>query len=356
MANKFGKKHLATGHWSSPWRTVRAMQVPEKIRVWLQDKLITRGRWVDLYLPVSASTPGVVGCTCVKNTTDSSDRACMTCYGTKFAPGFVKFLHQTQFWCSAEHASFTLTNTQPSTAKKANVIVLGEDQTAGTVETTDKAFANENAIDWELQLVAYKRATGSTIALEFSTDGGTSWTPVTLTETTPGPGLSGIIAGSALSGTGNVRFRVTMTRVATTDLTPAFEIVRMRRVRAEDENRETIRRRPDHVTGRILILRPWVNETESLEPGRGRQIEHLSDRTWTSPLDFFDTSLTPDTYACRVDDAVGPHPFYVFASGIQQGTRYVITKMAYNDQFGIFTHQFFDDRRAQEGEAYFLAW
>lgn len=332
------------------------MQVPEKIRVWLQDKLITRGRWVDLYLPVSASTPGVIGCTCVKNTTDSSDRACMTCYGTKYAPGFVKFLHQTQFWCSAEHTLFTLINAQASTAKKANVIMLSEGQLTGTIETTDKTFDNVNALAWEIQLVAYKRAAGTTFTLEFSTDTGTSWTPVTVTENAPGAGYTGTIAGSALYGTGNVRFRVTMTRSAASAQTPMFEIIRLRRARAEDENQETIRRRPDHVTGRILILRPWVQEQDSIEPGRGRLMEHVGDRTWTAPLDFFDASLVPDTPLCRIDDYAGPHPFYVFSSGIQQGTRYVIVKMNYNDQFGIFTHQFFDDRRAQDGENYALVW
>jgi hypothetical protein len=130
----------------------------------------------------------------------------------------------------------------------------------------------------------------------------------------------------------------------------------MRRPMIENENEMIIRTRPDHVTGRILILRPWVAEQDSLEPGRGRIIDHLGDRTWTAPLDFFDSSLAHDTPACRIDDAFGPHPFYQFSSGIQAGTRYVLTKVNYNDQFGVFTHQLFDDRRAQDGENYWLVW
>ena len=69
-----------------------------------------------------------------------------------------------------------------------------------------------------------------------------------------------------------------------------------------------------------------------------------------------DTLLVADTPACRIDDTLGPHPFYQFATGIQSDTRYAITKVSYNDQFGIFTQQSLDDRRVQDGEPYWLVW
>lgn len=357
IGNKLARSHLAAGHWGSPWRRVQLEQAAEKVRVWLQDKLITRGRWVELYLPVQASTPGVVPCTCAKNTTDVADHACLSCFGTKNVPGMLKVLHDTLFWCSAEDTSFALTNCEISTTKKVNVIVLSEGQTSGTIETQDKVFENVSNGDWQLKFDAYRRANGSAVALEFSTDLGATWTPIALTAVaTPGLGFVGTLSGLDAPGTGNIRFRVTMTRVSASDVTPAFEILRMRRVRTEDTNRQIARVRPDYVDGRVLILRPWVQEQDVLEPGRGRLTEHQGEKTWTAPLDFFDKSLTRDTPACRVEDTAGLHAFYILSSGVQGNTRYVITKVSYNEQLGLFTQQWFDDRRAQDRETYSLIW
>lgn len=354
MPNKFNRQHPAVGVWSSPWRFIRAHRIPEKIRVMHQDKLIARGRWVGLYLPVTSTTTGVVACTCVKDTTQAAETSCLSCYGTKFAPGFLKFLHHTQFWSSAEHASFALSNTSILTTRKAHAIVLSPGQVSGTVTTQDKAFSNVAGLDYSLQLIAYRRSVGATLTLEFSTNAGGTWTPVALTDQPEG--YTGTILGVGLTGTGNVRFRLTMTRAAATDPSPAFEILRVRRVASENENPSVIRQRPDHVPGSILVLRPWVNERESLEAGRGRVLEHLNDKTWTAPLDFFHVGLTHDTPSCRIDPTQGPHPFYRYASGVQGGTNYVLISASFNEQFGIFTHQSFDDRRAQDGEPISSVW
>lgn len=350
---------LAPGYWSSPWRFLQTTRSAEKVRVLLQDKLIARGRWVYLFTPTGASTPGSVPCTCTKNTTDSADQSCLTCHGTKFAPGFQRFLAENRFWCSAEASSFlALTNTVVSTAKKANLLVLVDGQLTGTIVTQDKPFDNAPAANWEVKLEAYRRATGETFTLEYSRNAGVSWTSVVLTEVpTPGFGFTATILGGALAGSGNLRWRVTMTRLSIDDPTPAFEIVRLRRVLTERENRQTIIHRPDHIAGTILVLQPWVTEVNSLEPGRGHLIEHDGQRTWTSPLDFFDTTFTHDTPPCRVVDTFGPHAFYSYSSGVQLGTRYVLTKLYFNEKMGLFTHMYFDDRRAQELEApYSFVW
>jgi len=357
VANKFNRRHLAVGHWASPWRFTQAHQIAEKIRVTLQDKLITRGRWVELYQPVMPGHPGAVACTCTKDTTETADYACLTCHGAKFAPGYLKFLHDTHFWCSAEHASFALNNVEVATTKKGHMLQLAPGQLTGTITSSEKTYSNAPGLPYEVKLEAYRRATGSTFALHASTNGGTTWTAVALTEVpSPGHGFVGVIPPEVLPATGSVRFRVTMSRVAVTDLAPVFEIVRIRRPLIEHENPEILRVRPDHSPGHVLILRPWVQEQDSLESGRGRIVEHLSDQTWTAPLDFFHRGLTPDTPACRIDSDVGPHPFYAFSSGVQAATRYALTQIRYNDQLGIFTHQYFTDRRTQRGEAYHLVW
>lgn len=349
------KHHTAIGVWGSPYRRTRLEQVSSRIRVLLQDKLVTGGKYVGLWLPVTPTTPGVVPCTCTKNTTDSADRACQSCFGAKFCPGFLKFLHQTLFWSSAETSLFTLTNAEIVTTKKAHVIMPISGNTTATIITQNKAYSNPDSVDWELKFDAYRRATGGTFTLEFSIDSGGSWTPIVLTEVpNPGHGFTGSILGTTLTGVGTVMFRVTMTRALGTDLPPAFEIIRLRRKLPERENLQLIRQRPDHQVGSILILKSWSQEVDALDPGRGRLIDHQNHTTWTSPLDFFDTTIAMNTPPCRIDEAFGPHPFYEFTSGIQQTTRYVITQVNYNDCFeNRFTWQGFIDRRSQEfGENY----
>ena len=357
---KFARKHLAVGAWKNPWKIVELTQVSARIRVLLQDKLLTRGEWAELYLPVGEDTPGAVACTCVKETSRAADRECLTCFGASYAPGYLKFMHQTLFWCSAEDSSFTLTNCVASTAKKANLIGITTGQTTATIVTQDKAFTNPTDIDWSLELITYRRTTGGTFTLEYSTDAGTTYFPVTLTEVTGvnAVGFTGSIDGQELSSSGSIRFRITMTRLLAGDLSPFFEILRLRRITRENESKVFYRpRKQDFRPGHILILKPWMQEQGSLEAGRGQLVDHTGDRTWTAPLDFFDTSLTHDTPSCRVDDQLGAHAFYKYTGGVQEGTRYVLTKTYISEKLGHFTHQFFDDRRAQKHELpYSYVW
>jgi hypothetical protein len=155
---------------------------------------------------------------------------------------------------------------------------------------------------------------------------------------------------------GTIRFRVTLARATVADLSPTFEILRMRRVSSECQNPRLYNDRPDGQPGQILILRPQVQEQDSLDPMRGRFVEHLGDKAWTAPLDLFNLDIRRDTPEAMVDEYLGPHPFYRFSSGIQVNTLYVITRRVFNDGMGLFTQQWFDDRRAQDGEPYWLVW
>lgn len=367
MAQKVTGYANAVGNWSNPWKRIEADQTPAKVRAWLTDKLIARGKLVGLWLPVDASTEGVVACTCVKDTTETGDRRCLTCYGTKFAPGYLKFMHDTNFWCSAEADDFTLTDVEVSTLKKVNVLTLVDGATTGIIETQDKTFANPRLVDWTLRLDAFTRSVDATLTLEWSINAGDDWNAVTLTAPATGAyGHTGTIDAVDIFDpddvdevpltTGDIRFRVTMTRASADDLTPAFEILRMRRTTPENNNRLIVRNRPDYSAGKVLILRTWVQEQDSLEANRGRVTEHQADRAWTAPLDWFNTALTAETSAVRVKDAAGPHPFYEYSSGAQAGTRYAVVSVSYNEQYGIFTHQALNDRRTQDGEHYWLVY
>lgn len=339
---KYNRKNKAVGVWATPRRPVVLRQTAEAIRVLLQDKLLMMGKYVSLYLPVTADTPGVVACTCVKDTTQSADKTCRSCYGCHYCPGFTKFLHETQFWCSAEFSSFTVTtNVVVDTKLKPNRVKITDGQTSGTFTTQTKTFTQDadDLQDFEIHTDAYNRTSTSTIALEVSVNGG-AFTSVAVDGTITAPSVGGTF-----------QFRVTMTRAAAADPSPMFEIIRVRRVLTENENEQIIRRRDDHVAGSLLLLQPWIADADSLDPNRGLLLDHVGNRAWTAPLDFFDESLTHDTIPCRVDDALGNHPFYEYSSGVQESVRYAIVKTYVSEKLHIFTHQYFDDRRIQANEA-----
>lgn len=350
MPNKLDGFPGAVGYWgNSPWYRARCEQVAAKTRVLLQDKLITRGKPAWLYQPVRLGDAGVVACTCVKDTTKSNDRPCQQCYGVGLAPGYVRFMHPTVHFTAAESASYTLTQVVVSTDFKPHNFQLAAGAVAGTIETQDKAYSNPDSDTWDTHVVQYLREPGgaNTVAVEFSTDSGANWFA-----------LSAINGANQPVGTGTLRFRVTLTRTSAAVRSPVFEAVRARFLRTNDYSRAVLAANGDVAAGQVLVLRPWVQEQAQSDTGRGVDIEWMGDRSWTAPLDFFDTTLTRDTPACRVDDeAAGPHPFYEYVTGIKDGDRIVLTALKWNEEFGMFTHQSFDERRAQADEQpYGVVW
>jgi hypothetical protein len=326
------------------------------------------GRPVFLWQPVLPETPGVVACTCDKNTTQNADYKCMSCHGVRFTPGYLKFLHETVHFSSAEAGSFTLTTAQLDLTKKPNRVIIAPGSTTGTIVTSDKAFVNPTSADWELELAAYRKTTGDTVSLEFSTDGGATYHVVALTPTIVGPptAVSGsfFVFRGALTGafkpigTGTLRFRITLTRVsATTPESPSFEIVRARHVRRADVN-PVLFQRPTYLAGQILLLKTWEAEVVQRIVAQGRTIEHEGDRSWTSPLDFFDLSLTHDIPPCALDDReAGPHPFFEYSSGVRLNQRYAMKTVSLDSTIdNILTHQSFTERRTQFGELYAAVW
>lgn len=363
MSHKFGGARGAVGYWGgSPNKRVRCEQTPEKIRVQEQDKLLTNGRPVFLYLPVSnleqselnelINGNSLVDCTCEKETTSTSDHRCSSCYGVKKIPGYVRFLTETVFFSSAEVSNYTLTQTRIDRNLKPNRIGLATGEVTGTIVTNDKPYTNPNSDDWDFDTNDFIRdaAQASTFTYEFSTDAGGTYFPIADINGTNKP-----------TGTGTLRFRITMTRPAAADRNPFWEVLRLRRLRSEDVNQFVVRSMssdPDFRSGHILVARTWAMERTIRDAGRGLNTDHAGDKAWTSPLDFFDTSITPDTLPAAITDREsGPHPFYECQWGIRKGQdRYALYQESYNEQLLIFTHQAFFDRLVQRNEAYHLVW
>lgn len=342
MSGKVPNYRSAYGYWGrSTYKRVQAEQTSGKIRALLQDKLLTRGVPAWLYLPVTATTPGVATCTCVKDTNRANDRPCNECYGIGLVPGYTRAMHETVFFGASEVGTFTLASTFVDQRIKPHRILLSAGATSGTIETPDKTYTNTDSDAWETGLDAFIRDSGNTVTAEFSTDFGGTWTDVADINTTNTP-----------VGSGSIRFRITLTRAAATDRSPAFEIIRARHVNSGAYNETHILDVREGVSrGQILVLRPWIQEQAQSDTGRGLTVDWMGDRSWTMPLDFFDTTVTADTPAARISDQkAGPHPFYEYASGIKTGDRVVMTSFKYNEEFGIFTHQSFDERKAQPNE------
>jgi len=359
MAAKLPGFSNAVGYWGNdPNCRLRADQTAAKVRVLLQDQLRLNGKPAALWLPVAPTTAGVVACTCDKDTSQNSDFKCMTCFGMRYAPGFLKFGYSTLHFSSAEASSFTLTTAALDLRKKPNRIQISSGATSAIIETQDKAFDNPAGDDWEVELLAYRRTSGDTFTLEWSIDAGSTWYTVALTD---GPlyGFRGALTGIGKPvGTGTLRFRVTLTRTsASTPESPTFEIVRARHVRSRDVN-SALLSRPDYNAGKILVLKTWDQEFVAREVARGRTVDHLGDRLMTTPLDFFDTSVTRDTPAAAVDDReAGAHPFFEYTTGVRASQRYAIHAINLDVTIGdIFTHQSFSERRVQDGELYWYVF
>jgi hypothetical protein len=357
----------AVGYWGrDPHCRLTQEETAQKERALLQDQLRTNGHPVTLWQPIQSSgdliTPGIVPCTCRKDTTQNSDTKCLSCYGMQFVPGFLKFMHETIFFSSAEAASFLIVGGNVDITKKPNRIQIAPGQTNATIITTDKAYVNPTNEDWEIELEVFRRSPGDTNPqLDFSTDGGVTYHNIPLI-TAPSPpematsGFRGTIGPSPSKpiGSGVIRFRIILFRAsATSPEAPTFEILRARHPQPNNFNPILLQRK-DMSVGQILILKTWDVELVSRLVVAGRTVDYQGDRSWTAPLDFYDLSLTMDTPPCALDDrGAGIHPFFEYASGVRLARRFAIEQVSLDATVNsTLVQQVFSERRIQAGEIY----
>lgn len=338
----------ADGYWGEGvHQRIQNEEIAGKIRVLHQDKIVgTQSPPVALYLPVVA--PDGDACTCTKETAPRGESRCRTCHATKRAPGYRRFLHETVYACSSATSGWTLTNVVLDTEIKPHRLRLADAALTGTIVTTDRAYSNTDLVNWTSEVVAYAMVATDTILVEFSTDAGATWTAI-----------AGLNGAARPNGAGVVRFRITLTRLALETESPCFEIVRIRHPVPSRLPVEMRVLRPEIGPGDILILRTWAVSQTGLTMTAARQTDHAADRSWTLPLDFFDSTITRDTPTAGIvdnEEEQAAHPFYVHTTGVNTGRRYVMFQFSYNETLGIFTHQAFAERAAQAGEAYGLIW
>lgn len=319
---KVSSSRNAVGYWGrNIQKRVDIEETPEKIRALLQDKLNARGKTAFLWQQVTEDTPDVLACSCVKDTTDKADVACLSCYGVKLIPGYKRFLHDTPFLASVS-PNISLTNVTLDTNIKPHRLLLSDSQLSGTITSFPIPYDNILNNNWEFRVDAINIVETNQILASFSTDGITFHPIDEIND-----------VGKKPVGLGNLYLRVSMARASTTDRSPEFQIIRVRH--ATDS-------RPF-----IKLLRPQVGENPALF-NYGRRVEQLAERFWTAPLDFFDRRIPRDTPAARILE----NAFYQRVDGINSDARYAVSKLYYNEEFGAFTHQSFQTRRTQPEEFY----
>jgi hypothetical protein len=314
--------NLAVGYWGrDPHKRIESEQVPQKILSLHIDKLRSRGKDVFLWQQVASTDPQALTCSCVKSTTDRADTTCASCYGVKSIPGYVKFAHETLYLASIDTGAI-LTDVILDTSVKPHRILLADTFTTGTFTSPAISYVNALDLNWDFRGDYANIKSTNTVVLEFSTDN-VNYFPINEINDT----------GKKPLGSGNIYLRVTLTRASATDRSPEFEIFRVRHPKLE--------------TPYIKILRPAVIENP-VWGTYGKTTEQSGERFWTVPLNYFDSSITADTVNSRIRE----NSFYERINGINTGIKYATSKPAYNEEFGIFTQQFFDARRTQPNEFY----
>lgn len=338
----------AVGYWGDPSCRFAAEAIGDKELAALQDDLLMMGRPMSLWLPVAPTDAGVVRCTCFKDTKSTSDTRCLTCYGTQYAPGYRRFMHETLFWSSAEYASFTLAGVERDTSIKPNRLRLSANALTGTITTQDKPFSNLLGASWEYDVAAFRKTPTDTIGVEVSVDSGVTWTALT--------------PAFAAAGLGQARLRVTLTRAALTTEPPDFEIARLRHPQPDRLSPLVRDGRANSVlgavaAGQVLVLRSAQRERVYRQQQLGRLLDWSADRGWTAPLNFYDVTIARDTPAARLTDRnAGGHPFLQQDYGVLTGERIAVLDLLVSEQVGTFLRQDWSDRIVQAGETLRLVW
>jgi hypothetical protein len=328
----------AVGYWGNNIHgRILAEQVPEKVSALLIDKITAMGLPLALWMEVpDIGVGGVTVCSCVGATSKQPDRPCMLCYGVGRIPGFKKF-GTTQYWKSSTD-TWTLSNMEVNRDFAPYHLGLTAAATTGSATIGPFAISTVGKLgSWEFNVYAACRdsntaadggwtGTNSLVYVEWSTNGSTWRAMSTLASQNP--------------ATGNMYFRVTMTRTAVTVKSPLFGIVRIRFPRITDIR--MLNGAPEVDEPIIRGIETWDNEVMVKEP-RSMRTESNNQKFWTLPLSIFDTSLTRDAEESRIQDTAFVEQRY----GANMGVRFPILDFSYSDKFGIFTRQEFNLRRAQ---------
>ena len=300
----------APGYWGRDiFRRVLSENEHNRQRTLLEDQIRASGIRAELWTRAETGSR----CACYKESSRSSDRKCRSCYGASIVPGYYKFGYNTEF-LSASDDDAVLTDVGVTTDFKSAKVILDDTALTGTIESSDKAFTR-SAIEseWEYEDVFFDRE--GSVLVEYSLDSGSTWKAMSeLTTENP--------------ASGNIRFRATLSRAATTDLSPLFEIVRARY--ATIDKREISIVNNDYRWGPWIFIMNTIPDRQYIKTDRGDIPKQSGLTFWTAGLSMFDPSIE---IGSDEELITGPGVLIKILDGVMEGNRYITTTWRQSDPF-----------------------
>lgn len=348
--------------YANPRDILEMYQVPDKVVVLQRDQLHLGGNPYELYLAARSTESTSISCDCLTGQVVGTEPVgsrepntkCEKCYGVGLAPGYRKFMHETLFWFSGEYQGFTLSNVTREIDYVSPRLVLADGALSGTIETPDKTYDNSGGDAWETDTQVYvpDNTTGaeSGYSVEFSTDSGGTWND-----------LADINGANQPVGTGTIRLRVMLSRTDVDVRSPMFSILRLRHLRSADVNPVPISKQAGSdrplLPGQILMIKTWQSQQWAALEDRGVIEEREADRSWTTGLSYWDTSVVENSPGDLIRSGeVGDPAIIVQKYGPFEGQRLSLFAPRYNEQMNRVTRQEFSERRIQLGEILYRVW
>jgi hypothetical protein len=353
---KVGNAWMAPGYWGNdPASHIASLHTAERVLALNYDKMRAMGLpfkvWRRVDERLALTVPRTLQCSCYKDTSQQSDVPCLSCYGQKIIPGYVKWGYETVAYASI-HTDLTLVNMELNRQVAPFRLQLTSAATTGTITTPLYTVVTPATAVTEYKVDGYPRDPLGTITTQFSFNSGV-YQPIAN------------LATITLAVGNTLQFQITITRPAITNKTPVFEILRFRfpivqqfRVHNTAGPLDGFSHQDTTLPGEILLLKTWDQERFAREVA-GTNTSTEGQRYWTLPLSFFDERIDRES----PDAVLGRDHFVEEARGPEAGVRYVATRHAFSRTFKIFTRMDFNLRRVigdqndrQGGEGLMKVW
>jgi hypothetical protein len=330
---------LAQGSWARDLAShIASLHTAERVLALNLDKVRAMGLpfrvWRRVEERIAATLPRSKRCSCFQDTSQQSDVPCLSCYGQRIIPGYVRWGYTTEFYSSID-TDLTLTQLELNRSVTPFRLQLLAGSITGTLVTPVYTITDVPVGPWAYKLDGYPRDSSGTIGAEMSLDGG-AYQSITNLGVTVNP-----VQGQT------IRFRVTLARPSVSTKSPLFEILRVRYpvVPAFRQHNPAgplngFAHLDTTAPGEILLLKTWDQERFAREAA-GTSTLNEGQRYWTVPLSFFDTRIDRES----PEATLGRDHFVEEARGPEDGARYVGTRHAYSRTFKIFTRMEFSLRR-----------
>jgi len=313
-------------------REIRGDNVSEKMIRANQQHLTATGYFAWLYQSIERNNL----CSCVNaQSGQASDNKCYTCYGTARIGGYERYGFDTQFFSSSDLDELTLVNVEQNLKRTPKRLKLKTGETSGTIVSEKFRVENPLLAPFSFRFNAYTPDSQNSMKLvEFAINDEVSWRDI--------DELSNLKMHY-----GDLRFKVTLTRIGSTIQSPEFEIFRFH----YQNNREAMLKISRGTGSRRKDSQNW-GETET-EGGL---------RFWIGPKPLIRGFLEPlnedgsgivSELARTESTKKGVDPFFEILTGTRKGERYLILTVARSEPLARLISQRMTVRLLQVDEIFY---